>query len=450
MTENGWRGSATDFVVDQCWLPSPRAATTVRDGLDDARPDKRHSVPRTRARDGVARGAGVALLILVESDEMNTPAQSLAGQQLKEWKVLELVSVDEDATGGYFSSQYTVENAKTGQRAFLKAIDIHKRLVGKAPHEQAALQEGGLRHFRYESKLLSVCNDRRMDRIVRALYSDIHLIEVPEYGVTLQVPYIVFELADADLRHHPEGTSFNLAWRLRIFHGVSVALSQLHQADIAHQDIKPSNVLIFGVDFAKLGDLGRATDRKTPSDYEVAMHAGDRNYYPLELLYGEYLDGSWERRRFGADLFMLGCMLTFLMTDSSFLVLLFSKLDKQFWPVRWGGDYRSVVPHLQAATESVLNEIEETLPNVVGPEISSVIYRLCNPDFTARGWPHQYDDDHVWRVDGKGGPVLQQYDLRQLISRFDYLATLTQAGNHRVTPVANTTRFWPWFLSNNK
>jgi hypothetical protein len=144
---------------------------------------------------------------------MSTPAQTLAGKQLKDWQVIELISVDEDATGGYFSSQYRVQNVKTGQKAFLKAIDIHKRLVGKPAHEQAALHEGGLRHFRYESKLLSVCADRQMDRIVRALDSDIHIIDLPEYGATLQVPYLVFELADADLRHHPGNAVFNLAWR---------------------------------------------------------------------------------------------------------------------------------------------------------------------------------------------------------------------------------------------
>jgi eukaryotic-like serine/threonine-protein kinase len=383
-------------------------------------------------------------------ETMTTPAQTLAGKQLKDWKVIELISVDEDATGGYFSSQYRVENIKTGQKAFLKAIDIHKRLVDKPAHEQAALQERGLRHFRYESKLLSVCADRRMDRIVRALDSDIHIIDVPEYGATLQIPYLVFELADSDLRHHPKNNVFNLAWRLRIFHGVTTALSQLHRAEIAHQDIKPSNVLIFSNDFAKLGDLGRATDRNSPSDYETSEHIGDRNYSPPELLYGEYLEGSWDRRRFGADLFMLGCVLTFLMTDSSYLVLLFSKLDKQFWPINWGGSYRSVVPHLQAAAEAVFKEIEATLPPVIGLEICGHIYRLCDPDFIARGWPHQRDEHNLWSADGRGGSVLQQFDLQQVISRFDFLAVQAQVGNLSVNPLANRTRFWRWFLDNNR
>jgi len=378
-----------------------------------------------------------------------TPAQRLLGVQLKDWKVLQLIGTDEASTGGFFSSQYRVQNVSTGQQAFLKAIDLHKRPTKTTPEEQTDVIARGIRHFHYESKLLQLCDGKKLDRVVRALDSGIHIIEIPEHGATLQVPYIVFEEAKADLRHHPQGQTFNLAWRLRIFHGVAVAVAQLHSAEIAHQDLKPSNVLVFEDDFAKVGDLGRATDRQIPSDYQLHDHAGDRNYYPFELLYGEYSSTSWERRRLGADLFMMGCVLAYLMCDASFLVLTFERLDKQFWPARWGGEYKAVVPHLQAAIEDVLREIEDSLPADVGPVISALIYQLCNPDPRARGWPHQCDHGK-WTHAPDVGPVLAQYDLSRTISRFDFLATRAKTMDVSKRAPENPTRFWEWFVTNNR
>ena len=65
--------------------------------------------------------------------------------------------------------------------------------------------------------------------------------------------YIVFELASGDIRAEIERLpNFDLAWCLRSLHNATVGVQQLHSKDIAHQDIKPSNVLVFGMDGSKL------------------------------------------------------------------------------------------------------------------------------------------------------------------------------------------------------
>lgn len=68
---------------------------------------------------------------------------------------------------------------------------------------------------------------------------------VPGQGFT-KVFYLIFELADGDIRRHlAVQESLDLAFVLRTLHHVAVGLDQLHRADIAHQDLKPSNVLIY-------------------------------------------------------------------------------------------------------------------------------------------------------------------------------------------------------------
>ena len=103
-------------------------------------------------------------------------------------------------------------------------------------------------------------------------------------------------------------------WRFFVLHQTALALLQLHQQSIAHQDVKPSNVLLFGADKLKLGDLGRSSLRGKPAPHDAMHVAGAWNYAPFEQRYA-HLPADWLERRLSTDVFHLGCLVVFAFTN---------------------------------------------------------------------------------------------------------------------------------------
>ena len=67
---------------------------------------------------------------------------------------------------------------------------------------------------------------------------------------------------------------------------MAVGLKQLHGIKISHQDLKPSNVLLYNEGFvSKIGDLGRSlcADIDAPHDNGINF-PGDFTYAPPEYL----------------------------------------------------------------------------------------------------------------------------------------------------------------------
>jgi serine/threonine protein kinase len=100
------------------------------------------------------------------------------------------------------------------------------------------------------------------------------------------VPYIIFELANGDIRNVLDrAIYFDAAWAFRTLHHVATGLSQLHKVGIAHLDMKPSNALEFGESGTKVSDLGTSVRRGTRCPHEDNPIAGDVAYAPPELQY---------------------------------------------------------------------------------------------------------------------------------------------------------------------
>lgn len=96
------------------------------------------------------------------------------------------------------------------------------------------------------------CLNRRIRRVVRAIGQGSIAIE----GFPNEIHYILLELADNDLREHAtQQKTRDSALNMRILHQVALAIEALHYNQIAHQDLKPSNVLLFEEETAKVGDL---------------------------------------------------------------------------------------------------------------------------------------------------------------------------------------------------
>lgn len=335
-------------------------------------------------------------------------ASHLEGKNIGEWHVVEKRKKTPEDSSGAFSSCYLVENVKdVNKKGFLKAFNYQYAFSIKGRGKSSAdfLKEL-TEDYTYERDLLIFCKEHKMKRIVAA-------IDYGEYREDgeLPVPYLVFEIADSSLKKSEPLINPDLIWKLRVFHGTLIGLAQLHSKRIAHQDIKPSNILIFGKEISKLSDLGNATQFKNESpSWNRAHHCGDMRFAPIELLY-DHFSIDWETRRFGADLFMVGGIVTFLITNYNFLSLMLIFLPEPYRYYNFGGSYDQVLPHLMEAYFKSLNEIEKKIPLSISKDLIELIAQLCHPSPEERGNPRNLRSS------------LTQYSLSRYISIIDRLAT---------------------------
>jgi serine/threonine protein kinase len=331
-----------------------------------------------------------------------TPAEQLEGLVLNnDWTVGKPIIRTSAQTGGCFSCAYHVTRAN-GETAFLKAMDFAAAL--REPDPAKALNEL-TSAFLFERAILEECADRKMSRIVRAI----------DGGITTAggsgVQYLIFEEAKGgDLRKHLESAGrFDLAWTLTCIHNICVGVRQLNGADIAHQDLKPSNVLNFPGDGQKLADLGRAWHKLRPSPHDAKLFAGDWGYTPPEFLYG-YACPDAADRRFGADFYLVGSLILFLFSGLRASQMLVGALAPDHHPRLFAGTYQEVLPYLQHAFSLNLGQIKGWFPDAaLGEEIVDVIRQMCNPDLSTRG-----DRLHASKVGSR-------FSLERFISRFDRL-----------------------------
>jgi len=201
---------------------------------------------------------------------------------------------------------------------------------------------------------------------------------------------------------------------LRALHRAANGLRQLHQEQVAHQDIKPSNVLQFPGDEFKVSDFGRSSIRGRLAPHDDKFVAGDPAYAPLELLYGQ-ADPDFIVRRFGCDMYLLGSLATFLLTGIHMTALVVAELDASARPQVWGGTYAAVLPQVRAAYSAVLKKIAAYLPDGAdyGAELVVCISQLCDPEVSRRGHPL------TRAIQANGGNI---YSLERYVSIFDRLA----------------------------
>jgi serine/threonine protein kinase len=69
-------------------------------------------------------------------------------------------------------------------------------------------------------------------------------------------------------------------------HHSAIGLHELHSIGVAHQDVKPSNVLVFPVEGSKLTDLGSSSQVGKPSQSDRKFIPGDVSYATPEQWYG--------------------------------------------------------------------------------------------------------------------------------------------------------------------
>ena len=202
------------------------------------------------------------------------------------------------------------------------------------------------------------------------------------------VPYMIMELADGgDVRSYIQ-QSENIDHSIKLYYlrDIASGIIQLHNAKIAHQDLKPSNVMIFSEAGAKIGDLGRASKQDLASMHDQLGIAGDRTYAPPEQMYRHPLP-EWFDRRQRCDLYQFGSLVCFIFFGEFINLILRTRTPPELMPTEWGGScsYDQALPFLMQVFNESLMEWSEQLPEWLSESLIDLIRQCGTPSYTERG-----------------------------------------------------------------
>ena len=340
-------------------------------------------------------------------------SRALTGDSGSVWEVVRQIPRNRPAaTGGYFSVGYIVVDAH-GREHFMKALDFSSAF--RSPNLTQVLQVMTT-SYNFERDLLTQCRNERLDRVVFAVDHGQILLDPTNFSSN--VPFIVFELARGDMRQVLQfAQNFDAAWAFRTLHHVTTGLVQLHRRQIAHQDLKPSNVMVYGErEGSRIGDLGRAAQKGQAPPHEQFPVAGDKAYAPLEQLYGA-IPTEWVARRFGCDAYHLGSLIATFFTGISMTSLVMHHLaPTQQWHV-WQDTYEAALPFVRVAFNSSIDAISAQIPDLYRTEVTTIVRELCDPDPSRRG-------HHRARAQRHGNP----FALDRYVAIFDRLARTAERG----------------------
>lgn len=321
---------------------------------------------------------------------------------LDQWKVAERIRHDDGLSGSSRSACYRAVSSD-GRLGFVKAFDFRQEEMSGDTDSLEKM----VREYNYERNVHIFCRDQGVNRVTRIYGAG--RVQVDDEVVH----FIVCEWANICLREHqpPGDGSVSISDRFFAMRDASAALAQLHQAGVAHQDIKPSNAMCFDLGQVKLTDLGSSSCERIDSPpHDLECLVGQPTYAPYELLY-EYPPPSWRSRRFGCDLFLLGnlCFTSFVGGSLSCAALHWIPANLRH--TEFAGNYTEVLPHLIEAHASLIPlMLEDKVPRPLLNDVVQLVSSLCHPDPSRRG--------HVKNLQFENN----QFGLQRFISRFDYLA----------------------------
>lgn len=336
-------------------------------------------------------------------------AQLLEGKTLNGgWKVIKKLGPEKHNTGGVYSSCYEVENGN--RKGFLKAFDYSA--AAKVGINTADQIKNVLNAFTLEREILLRCNQSRCKNVIHLFeHGSIEVEEATKYP---NVEYLILEYAEnGDIRDAIHENRATLKWKIKSLHQLANGLRQIHKLSIAHQDIKPSNIVTLQNDITKITDFGSAVMLGN-NVIDLPLHlqkeyAGTWEYAPPELLYGE-IDSNATIRRIGCDLYLLGSMIAFYFTDLSMTALIRLNLDDSLsWTIPGNqGRYQEIKSFLILAFEEALEDIRIRIDNeIIKEPIMTIVRYLCHPDPNMRG--------HIKNIKEIG----PNYNLERFVTMFD-------------------------------
>lgn len=333
-------------------------------------------------------------------------SENLKGLFLEDgWYVEDIIKRSPHSTGGCFSCGYKVSKDK--KFAYLKAIDFSWAF--SQPDPPRALQ-AMTEAYNFERDLLERCKNNHLSKIVYPITSG--KVTVPGFpNSESTVYYIIFEMADGDIRTINEKIDcFDFALIFRTMHNLAVALKQIHAINIAHQDIKPSNALVFNNE-TKLSDMGRSSDLEHPFVNDTFPIPGDRNYAPLEQRYNYHSNNDFTDR-FAADLYTFGSLFFFYFYNMSISQIMIQKAKEFNIPT--SNNFEKDLPYWERLFDEVLYNLQEKLDRHMPKDellkTIEIIRSLCHPNPKKRGHKKNIEQGYV------------QYDMQRFITELNILA----------------------------
>ncbi|MDP3246742.1 MAG: hypothetical protein Q8M93_07235 [Polaromonas sp.] len=335
------------------------------------------------------------------------------------WTLVERLKPSVGSSGGNFGAGYRA--TKGNEIAFVKAIDFVSALEAADP----LVALGKLvAEATFEKDVLAYCSERGMTKVLKYLGHE--YISGDGTGNPLtNVSCLIMEAGDQDLRRLINVVGVPpCAWNLQVMKDVSLGLAQLHRGEIAHLDIKPSNVISFrdsvgvnhsnsligsaGISAAvsgaaaspvpvpslkvkdfkamKVADLGRVIRKNQAGPFDNRQWPGDRRYQPPERWYGN-VPTDWNDSRESADAYMLASLIVYLFTGATLQSLVVPKIPIAFLPGNWTGGYdQDLKSVLTDAHAKVLHDhVEPLVMKEISAEMMAVLQALAEVDPLKRG-----------------------------------------------------------------
>lgn len=327
------------------------------------------------------------------------------------WKVIEEVKKQDGQTGAFFSVCYKVQ--KDTEIAFLKVFDFQQFFkIARPGHPIVEIMTTMLNAYEFEKNLSRMCQEHHVTKV--AFVKEAGEENIPGYAIPI-VPYLIFDLAEGDIRKKLKlSDKLDDAWKLKSLHDVAVGIKQLHSIQVSHQDLKPSNILVFGED-SKIGDLGRSVSQKLRAPHDVLPFAGGLSYRPPEFLY-RYFSSDWANRTYAADCYLFGNLIVFYFSGASIIALLKKYIPKSLTWDEWRGtDLSQIRDYLIKAHELAIVEFGQNISDeYLRSELKTIVYYLCHPIPEERGHPKNIAN------------TTNNYHMERFISKLDFLYRMTK------------------------
>lgn len=307
----------------------------------------------------------------------------------KKWKVLSVHTSGGNPTGGIYSMCFDVTDGEN--IFFMKALDFNQYIKRAATTEQkidyVACLKTMTEQYVYERDLSIHCRNKKVKNV--ACMIDDGQEYVDRLGMV--VPYLVFDMASCDLREKLDiSDHLDFAWKMKLLHDVAVGLNSLHNARITHQDIKPSNILLYeesNHEYTKIGDLGRSTCEAIISPFEDLLFTGDHTYAPPERNYNIHYFTD-EDQKYLTDCYLLGSLVVFCITGVSMNAMLYQYLPEGCHPDSFSGSLEQLNADWENAFMISVDKIRKCIPNTKYKEnLVQMIQYLCHPNSLKRGHP---------------------------------------------------------------